>query len=119
MRRIDNLHLEYPFMGARMFRDQLVREYQAKGCTRVGILMKRMGIAAVYRKPKTSRNYPGLPWPQSLSPSAVRYEHPPVKPGMGLGYDLYSDGLTVVIDWASRKVLALKVAITPKAYTIP
>lgn len=26
MRRIDELHLEYPFMGARMLRDQLARE---------------------------------------------------------------------------------------------
>lgn len=59
MRRIDALHLEHPFMGARMLRDQLVREDRVVGRARVGTLMKRMGIEAVYRKPKTSKKHPG------------------------------------------------------------
>ena len=50
MRRLDELHLEHPFMGVRMMRDQLARLGIAVGRRHVGILMKRMGIAAIYRK---------------------------------------------------------------------
>ena len=59
MRRIDQLHLEHPFMGARMLRDQLNREGYDVGRKHVGTLMKRMGIEALYRKPGTSKKHPG------------------------------------------------------------
>jgi putative transposase len=59
MHRLDQLHLEYPFMGARMLRDQLFREGKTVGRTHIGTLMKRMGIEAVYQKPKTSKKHPG------------------------------------------------------------
>jgi putative transposase len=42
MRRIDVLHLEHPFMGARMLRDQLNRDGVVVGHKHVGTLMKRM-----------------------------------------------------------------------------
>ena len=51
MRRIDQLHLEHPFMGARMLRDQLNREGYDVGRKHVATLMKRKGIQALYRKP--------------------------------------------------------------------
>ncbi|BBP03580.1 hypothetical protein TPL01_11190 [Sulfuriferula plumbiphila] len=47
MRRIDALHLEHPFMGARMLRDQLNREGFNVGRKHVGTLMERMGIGAL------------------------------------------------------------------------
>ena len=47
MRRIDQLHLEHPFMGARMLRDQLNREGYDVGRKHVGTLMKRRGIEAL------------------------------------------------------------------------
>src|SRR5690349_23441941 len=47
MRRIDELHLEHPFAGSRMLRDL------------VATLMRRMGIAALYRRPGTSAPAPG------------------------------------------------------------
>jgi putative transposase len=59
MRRIDELHLEHPFMGARMLRDQLNREGFKVGRKHVGTLMVRMGIEALYRKPGTSKKHPG------------------------------------------------------------
>ena len=59
MRRIDELHLEHPFMGARMLRDQLNRLGVAVGRKHVGSLMARMGIVALYRKPGTSKKHPG------------------------------------------------------------
>ena len=49
MRRIDELHLERPFAGARMLRDFLDREGIAVGRRHVASLMKRMGIEAIYR----------------------------------------------------------------------
>ena len=58
MRRIDALHLDYPFAGARMLRDLLRREGHAIGRRHVATLMRRMGIEAVYRKPRTSQRHP-------------------------------------------------------------
>jgi hypothetical protein len=55
MRRIDELHLEYPFAGSRMLRDFLNREGLSVGRRHVGTLMKRMGIEAIYRRPKLFR----------------------------------------------------------------
>ena len=48
MRRIDELHLERPFGGARMLRDFLGRDGVAVGRRHVATLMRRMGIAAIY-----------------------------------------------------------------------
>ena len=59
MRRIDELHLEHPFMGARMLRDQLNREGFKVGRKHVGTLMARMGMEALYRKPGASKKHPG------------------------------------------------------------
>ena len=50
MRRIDELHLEYPFAGARMLSDLLAGEGIRVGRLHVSTLMKRMGIEAIYRK---------------------------------------------------------------------
>ncbi len=58
MCRIDELHLENPFMSARMLRDQLNRAEYDVGRKHVGTLMKRMGIEALYRKPGTSKKHP-------------------------------------------------------------
>ena len=55
MRRIDVLHLEHPFAGARMLRDLLAQDGVTVGRKHVGALMHRMGIEALYRKPSTSR----------------------------------------------------------------
>jgi putative transposase len=59
MRRIDELHLDYPFAGSRMLRDLLRAEDVAIGRQRVTTMMKRMGIAALYRRPNTSKPAPG------------------------------------------------------------
>ncbi len=59
MRRIDELHLEYPFAGSRMLRDLLNRAGVCVGRRHVTTLMKRMGIEAIYRRPNTSKPAPG------------------------------------------------------------
>ena len=58
MRRIDELHLKYPFAGSRMPRDFLNRGGVAIGRRHVATLVKRMGVEALYRKPNTSKPSP-------------------------------------------------------------
>ena len=59
MRRMDELHLDFPFAGSRMLRDLLKAEGVKIGRCHVATLMKRMRIQAVYRKPNTSKPAPG------------------------------------------------------------
>ena len=59
MRRIDALHMEYPFAGSRMMKGLLRQEGFTAGRLHVATCMKRMGIQALYRKPNTSRPAPG------------------------------------------------------------
>ena len=59
MRRIDELHLEYPFMGARMLRRQLHRQGVDVGRRHIATLMRRMGIEALAPQPGTSKRAPG------------------------------------------------------------
>jgi putative transposase len=59
MRRIDELHLDYPFAGSRMLQTFLVREGYDVGRPHVARLMKRMGVEAIYRRPNTSKPAPG------------------------------------------------------------
>src|SRR3979409_824412 len=55
MRRIDELHLAYPFAGSRMLRVLLRREGVASGRELVATMMRRRGIEALYRRPNTSK----------------------------------------------------------------
>jgi len=59
MRRMDELHLEFPFAGARMLRDLLAAEGSKVGRRRIAMLMQRMGIEAIYRRPSTTKPVPG------------------------------------------------------------
>ena len=59
MRRIDVLHLDYPFAGSRMLRDLLRGEGVVIGRKHVATMMRRMGIEALYRRPTTSKSAPG------------------------------------------------------------
>ena len=114
MRRIDELHLEYPFAGSRMLRDLLVREGHLVGRKRVTTLMRRMGIQALYRKPSTSRRHPRHRiYPYLLRGMAVTA--PNQVWAMDITYIPMARGfiyLAAVIDWFSRKVLAWRVSIT-------
>jgi len=54
MRRIDELHLQWPFYGSRKLTIELTNEGFTVGRRHVRTLMQRMGIEASYRKPRTS-----------------------------------------------------------------
>src|SRR5947208_15222553 len=59
MRRLDRLHLEYPFAGSRMLQGLLAAEGCRSGRRHVKTLMQRMGIEALYRRPRTTKPEPG------------------------------------------------------------
>lgn len=117
MRRIDELHLDYPFAGARMLRLLLRREGVSIGRRHVATLMKRMGIAAIYRRPNTSKPAPGHKiYPYLLR--GVKIERPDHVWAMDISYIPMRRGfvyLAAVVDVASRRVLAHRVSITMEA----
>ena len=56
MRLIDGLHMRCPFWGSRSLRDELRgRGYSNVGRGHVSTLMKKMGIEALYKKPRLSK----------------------------------------------------------------
>ena len=114
MRRIDELHLDYPFAGSRMLRDLLRGEGVSIGRQRVATMMKRMGIEAIYRRPNTSKPAPGHKiYPYLLRGVAV--ERPNQAWAMDITYVPMARGfvyLAAVVDWFSRRVLSWRVSIT-------
>ncbi|MFL9946052.1 IS3 family transposase [Paraburkholderia agricolaris] len=117
MRRIDELHMEFPFAGARMLARLLRREGHEIGRRRVRTLMKRMGIEALYCKPNTSRrSAQHKVWPYLLRGMTINRANQVW--ALDTSYIPMARGfvyLTAVVDWASRKVLAHRVAITMEA----
>lgn len=120
MRRIDELHLGYPFMGARLLRDTLNREGFRVGRRHVATLMARMGIEALYRRPRTSQTHPAhiysyllrgltIARPNAVWALDITLDITDVPMARGFVY------LCVVLDWASRKALAHRVSITMDA----
>jgi putative transposase len=114
MRRIDELHLQYPFAGARMLRDLLRQNGQAMGRRRVASLMRRMGITAVYRQPCTTQRHPAHRiYPYLLRHMAI------TRPNQVWAADItyipmrrgFMD-LFAILDWASRRVLAWRLSNT-------
>ena len=114
MRRIDELHLNFPFAGSRMLRDLLAGEGFAVGRLHVATLMKRMGIEALYRRPSTSKPAPGHKiYPYLLGKLAVT--RPDQVWAMDITYIPMAKGfvyLVAVMDWFSRRVLAWRVSIS-------
>ncbi|MDP2661970.1 MAG: IS3 family transposase [Dehalococcoidia bacterium] len=114
MRRIDELHLAHPFLGARRLACMLQREGVEVGRRHVGTLMLLMGIEAIYRKQRTSlpdkghRIYPYLlrdvviERPNQVWATDVTY----LPMAKGFAY------LVAILDLYSRKVLAFRVSTT-------
>ena len=117
MRRIDELHLEYPFAGSRMLRDFLNRAGVSIGRRHVATLMKRMGLEAIYRRPNTSKPAPGhMIYPYLLR--GVKVEKPNQVWAADITYIPMARGfvyLAAVVDWFTRRVLSHRVSITMEA----
>jgi putative transposase len=114
MRRIDEIHLKYPFMGSRSIRDQLEAMGHKVGRQHISTLMRKMGIAALYRKPRLSKPHPehkvypyllrGLEITRANHVWASDITYIPM--ARGFCY------LVAIMDWASRKVLAWRLSNT-------
>lgn len=114
MRRIDELFTAWPFLGSRRMAAMLRTEGQAINRKRLQRLMRRMGIAALGPKPRTTKPAPGhkiFPYllrnmviDRSNQVWAADITYVPI--GRGFLY------LVAVIDWASRAVLAWRLSNT-------
>jgi putative transposase len=114
MRRIDELHLQFPFAGSRMLRSLLAAEGSKIGRRHVTTLMRRMGIEAIYRRPNTSKPAPGhriypyllrgLPIDRANQVWAIDITYIPMARGF-----VY---LAAVMDWFARRILAWRLSNT-------
>jgi putative transposase len=117
MRLLDRLHLDFPFAGSRMLRGLLAAEGCKVGRRHVKTLMKRMGIEALYRRPRTTKPEPG----HKIYPYLLRgmeIVRPNQAWAMDITYIPRARGfvyLAVVLDWFSRRVLSWRVSITMEA----
>jgi putative transposase len=117
MRRLDRLHLEHPFAGSRMLHGLLIGEGYKIGRRHVKTLMKRMGIEALYRRPRTTKPAPG----HTIYPYLLRgmeVTRPNQVWAMDITYIPMARGfvyLAVVLDWFSRRVLSWRLSITMEA----
>ena len=114
MRLIDEIHLDYPFMGSRMIRDMLQRQGHQIGRRKVRRLMRLMGIHALYPKPNTSKpNLAHRIFPYLLKNMVI--DHSNQVWCTDITYIPMAKGfvyLCAIIDWHSRKVLAHRVSIS-------
>jgi putative transposase len=114
MRRLDELHLEYPFFGSRRLLVKLREEGFDVGRRHVCTLMRRMGLEAIDRKPRTSqpnqqhKTYPyllkdmAITRPNQVWATDITY----IPMAHGFGY------LVAILDLFSRKVLAHRLSNT-------
>jgi len=114
MRKIDALHLDFPWMGSRSIRDQLARGGIKVCRDRVRGLMRKMGIHAIYRAPRTSIPFKGHKiYPYLLRDLAI--DRPNQVWATDITYIPMAKGfayLVAIMDWASRKVLAWRISNT-------
>lgn len=117
MKSIDRLFTAYPFFGSRQIVAMLKRDGLSVGRHRVRRLMRKMGLEAVYRRPKTTQPHPSHPiYPYLLRTMTINRPNQvwcaditfvPVSRGY-----LY---LVAIMDWATRKVLSWRLSNTMHA----
>ena len=113
-RRIDQLHLDHPYYGSRRIAKQLAREGFDAGRLHVVTLMRRMGIEALYRKPRTSIPSRRAAIHRYLL-SGLKIERPNQVWAADISYIPMAHGflfLIAILDIASRKVLAFRLSNT-------
>lgn len=110
----DKIHLEYPLLGSRGIRNELLDKGYKVGRSHIRTLMRKMGIEAIYKKPRLSEPHPG----HTIYPYLLR--------GLSIttGNAVWSTDIThipmakgfcylvAIMDWASRKVLSWKLSNT-------
>ena len=114
MRLMDEIHLEYPFMGSRGIKNELWNKSYKVGRSHIRTLMRRMGIEAIYKKPRLSGPHPdhtiypyllrGLSITEANTVWAADITYIPMAKGFCY--------LVAIMDWASRKVLSWRLSNT-------
>lgn len=114
MRQIDEIHLLYPFYGSRKIRNELWSKGYDVGRDRVRRLMLRMGIEALYIKPRLSMAHPGhLKYPYLLR--GIEITEANHVWAADITYIPMAKGfcyLVAIMDWASRRVLSWRLSNT-------
>lgn len=114
MRRMDELHLAYPFYGSRRLAAALRRDGWLVNRKRAKRLMRVMGLEAIYQKPNTSQSHPDhKAYPYLLRGLAI--ERPNQVWCADITYIPMAKGfvyLVAVMDWFSRRVLSWRVSIS-------
>jgi putative transposase len=114
MRLIDKIHLEFPFLGSRGIRNELLDKGYKVGRSHIRTLMRKMGIEAIYKRPRLSEPHPG----HTIYPYLLR--------GLSItaGSAVWATDITyipmakgfcylvAIMDWASRKVLSWRLSNT-------
>ena len=119
MRRIDQLFTAWPFLGSRRMTAMLNGEGCRINRKRVQRLMRKMGIAALGPKPRTTKPAPG----HKIFPYLLRHmviDRPNQVWAADITYVPIGQGflyLVAIIDWASRAVLAWLAPPTPPFLT--
>ncbi|WP_375167469.1 IS3 family transposase [Bradyrhizobium sp. CCGUVB4N] len=114
MRRIDELFTAWPFLGSRRMTAMLNSEGCRINRKRVQRLMRKMGIAALGPKPRTTKPAPG----HKIFPYLLRHmviDRPNQVWAADITYLPIGQGflyLVAIIDWASRAVLAWRLSNT-------
>ena len=112
--RLDTLHLAHSFAGSRMLRDLLRLEGFSVRRKHVRTLLKRMGIEALYRQPRTTQVHRGhAVYPYLLSHLSITRSNQVW--ASDVSYIPMAHGfvyLTVMLDWYSRRVLSWRVSVT-------
>ena len=114
MRRIDELHLAWPFYGSRRMAAVLRRESWEVNRKRAKRLMRVMEIEAIYQKPSTSKGHPD----HKVYPYLLRgltIDRPNQVWCADITYIPMAKGfvyLVAVMDWFSRRVLSWRLSIT-------
>ena len=114
LRRIDEQFLETPFYGSRQMTRWLLRQGTRVSRKRVRRLMRRLGLQAIFQRPRTSEPHPAHRiYPYLLRDLAI------ARPNHVWCSDVTYIPLTrgflclvAVMDWASRKVLAWRLSNT-------
>jgi putative transposase len=114
MRLIDEIHMKYPFYGSRRIRNELRDLGQDVGRGHVSTLMQKMGIRALYQKPRLSaphpdhKIYPYLLRGVEISRANHCWSADITYLPMTRGFCY----LVAIMDWASRRVLAWRLSNT-------
>ena len=114
MRRIDEQFLETPFYGSRQMRRHLRHQGIGVGRGRVRRLMRKMGLMAIYQKPRTSQPHPAHKiYPYLLRGLAIK--RPDQVWCADITYVRMKRGflyLVAIMDWHSRAVLSWRLSNT-------